>query len=324
MSRSIVRKVTVFLVIPVVLIGIFSYVDFRLPIFQNRTVESILAVFHLNAAPCAKPIEYSIGTFDPRFNISKDDFLTVIQRASKIWGRGINRNLLAYSPRGALKINLIYDYRQKATDTLRKLGYSIENTKESYDKLKSQYDSLQKQYRQDKDALRALEDVYKSDQAAYNEKVSYWNSLGGAPPQEYRRLGAEAADLKTTAHDINAKTAVLNKLADTINAMADTLNRLASDLNGTVARSNGIINQRGEEFQEGEYVSDSEGEYIDIYEFMDKQQLIRVLAHELGHALGLEHVNDPNAIMYYLNQSKNATLTAADLTELRQRCGIGQ
>jgi len=45
-----------------------------------------------------------------------------------------------------------------------------------------------------------------------------------------------------------------------------------------------------------------------------------LLAHELGHALRLNHSNDPNAVMYRLNQSDAAELTTDDIVALKARC----
>ena len=272
--------------------------------------------------PCQQPITYSIGTFDKRFGISKDYFLKAIGEAAKIWGSAIDKNLFTYADSGVLKIHLIYDERQAATVKLQQLGIEIKDDRATYDMLKVKYESLKSSYETQKQALEIMVATYEKARASYEAEVVKWNSRGGAPKSEFSRLEAERNALNAQIVTINAAQNKLNETIDTLNATGTVLNKLIQDLNLTVGRYNNVGQEQGEEFQEGVYKRDASGTSIIIYQFDDRVKLVRVLEHELGHALGLEHVENPKAIMYRLNQASNEKLTVDDVNALKALCGV--
>lgn len=249
--------------------------------------------YYTALAGCNVPISYRIGTIDPQFGISNEEVQNAISRAESLWEDGTDRNLFTAEREGKLVINFVYDERQAQSDAqeqfesvlLRKENVS-ESVKFEYEKLVTQYETLRATYENQVAS-------YEKKLTAYNTEVADWNGRGGAPKDVFARLQVTKESLSDEEKRLNTLSGGVNSLARSINALSSRGNTLATDYNSLVEKYNDTFAE-GKDFTQGDYTDG----VVNIYEFMNSEELTIVLAHEMGHALDIDHVEGRESIMY--------------------------
>lgn len=236
------------------------------------------------ATGCDEPIGWYIADIDPQFDISRNDARRAAERAVDVWEDVLpDRALFVHDPAGTLPISLEYDA------TLNELH-----------RRRLEYNRAMNAYNDDVDAYnRRLE--------AYERRVEAWNRSPGSQ-SEHDAIERQRRALEREKRD---------------------LRRRASELDDMRPR------RSLEEFQTGRYEQTLEYDSqtgdvtavldraVMVYQFDDADDLALTIAHELGHALGIEHLDDPTAVMHP-TPSRPAggeiRATRADRLALREVC----
>lgn len=265
----------------------------KILVFILLLASALVASRYLYIYPCAQPILYKLGLVDPKFGVKQEQLLKDLKSAEAIWEKPTAKNIFDYDPKGPLTVNFVYDTRQA---------------------LKTEIDQQEKNLNSQNGSLNSQISQYEKQVADFNLRntqlnndINHWNSQGGAPPEEFDKLIARQKELQQEADR-------LNQLAKSLNQKAQNYNSGVVKINNTIGTFNQALAVKPEE---GLYTSGTNT--IDIFFITDTNELIHTLAHELGHARGVDHLDDPKAIMYP-QSSTVISASSGDIQALESVC----
>lgn len=272
--------------------------------------------------PCSEPLTLRIGDIDQRFDVTKGELAELVQEVSNAWSEATNNRAIQLADDGDIAVNLIYDKEQKLTDRERQHKdrieveeHSISMIEREYNRLSDEYESGMQHYEVESQRLRQSID-------RLNRWVNQTNNEGGFNQQNLsryedrkkeidlkkRELARMEQRLKQKASELNSKVTFLNERIDGKNKLVDEYNQQFAGVR---------------EFTQGVYEWTADSKDINIFHFIDWDELKLVLAHEVGHALGIGHVSNPKSVMHKL-MGKQARpgieLTSQDIQALQNVC----
>lgn len=270
---------------------------------------------------CPVPLTYHIGTIAPEFNLSEEKIAGYLTDAESVWEKEAGRNLFSRTEKGDVTVNFIFDERQALADSQVNQKTELDKKRDETEDLMDSIDELRADYDKQSVAYRDVMAAYERKLNAYNQKVSGYNDQGGAPSGEFEKLEAEKAALNRESNKLNATSDTLNLQAQKINQLSQKSSELIDIYNAQVAGYNKEFGF-SREFTQGDY----QDRVINIYKFSTDDEVRTVLAHELGHALGIGHVEGESSVMYYLleNTSSFPSLSDSDREALLTVCGTGE
>ncbi|MGK2848962.1 MAG: matrixin family metalloprotease [Minisyncoccota bacterium] len=268
--------------------------------------------------PCQRPIQYSFGSFDRRFGISEEQFHQAIGYAEKIWEDASGKNLLEYRADAPLTVNLIFDERQEQTLAGQILAQSLSDVRDAQEKIEGKDTRLLHEYQQKSREYNIALHAFNTDMIEYNQEVTQWNVRGNVPRDVYARLQQTSVTMGQSQEKLESMRLALNALAESINHFSQEQIAMVEQYNqqvNTYTQHYGTSNV----FDQGEYM----GKAINLYQFEDIPHLRLVAIHEFGHTIGIGHVTDPHALMYYMMGQQDVTklsVTQSDRQALQEIC----
>ena len=259
--------------------------------------------------PLDTRLRYRVADVDPRFGLSQQQVIQLSEEAAEIWHKGTLKPLFIYDPNAQLAIHLIYDDRQEQYNAYKQVQKTLAADKARNDLYAENLANSRKGLEMNEQQLRSKQAMIRAEIAQLSQERMNWSRIEHAQDPNMQRVERELEQVKAQAMQLDQEIDRFNQQNDQFNQQVLSYNQQIDQYNAGVIQASQRFPAR--EFHKGVFM----GDQIQIYQFDAEDDLRLTLAHELGHALGLSHHNDPVALMYPIlgaQQLENFKLMPAD------------
>lgn len=289
----------------------------------------------------------SIGTIDPEYHmrVNNNTLLKILKEVERVYETTLGQNVFDIAQHGGKPVNIVYvpdsDRKTKIeqkTALLERKKIQISNLKALIDIKEKQVKAIGKEVTINKNALNehisALNDYTKQFQRkkftsreAYNKAKAYYDEK----KEEIERLQKIYYTHYENSYlphvdEFNQRVARYNALVGEykfLQIKLEVLSRGFTEKKGVAVGQTRTVYKTV--YKDGQYQKTAKTtktmKKIEIYGFTNLNQLKVILAHEIGHLIGMDHVSIPHALMnphLQKNQEEYLQLTESDIKEFKR------
>ena len=271
---------------------------------------------------CRAPVAWRIGIVDAGFDVDRATLRRAVITAAERWNGLGGRRLFVEDRNAGFTINLRYGQRQMVAKEIHGIRSEVERRAGQLDEMRHLLEGLVRDYGVAAERHRRQVAGFNAAAARFETRADAWQRRPGTDKQRRELLADQAAlkELQTALASergrLETRRAEIEGLHAAVNARTDRHNQAIGEANDVMqalpdqARQMGVTHINGPSTQ------------IVLYQVYDAATLHLTLLHELGHALGIRHTEDPASIMYARNNPQTPRdLTETDLRALRGLCG---